>query len=339
LGQLILARLREFYRQPERVFWVYGFPILTMVALGIAFRNKEVQKVSVDVIEGPLAQTTVSAFPGQFFTAKVFDAETCRRRLRTGKTDLVVEATGPGRCAFHYDRSRPESAIARDKTDDALQRAAGRADVARVADNQVSEPGGRYIDFLVPGLVGASIMGGGLWGVAFVAVDLRMRNLLKRFLATPMRRSYFLIAIMASRLAFKITEVILLLLCAYFIFDVAVRGSILVVAMLILVGAVTFSGIGLLVGCRARTLEAVSGLMNAVMLPMWTLSGIFFASDRFPAVAQPFIKVLPLTALIDALRAVMLEGKSLLVVWPQVAVMAAWSIITFVLALRWFRWY
>jgi hypothetical protein len=312
--------LREFYRQPERVFWVYGFPILTMVALGVAFRNKEVQKVSLDVIQGPWAQTVNSALPSQSFHVTILDAETCRRRLRTGKADLVVEMTGPGKCTFYYDRSRPESAIARDKTNDALQRAAGRADVAQVADHQVSEPGSRYIDFLVPGLVGASIMGGGLWGVAFVAVDMRMRNLLKRFLATPMPKSYFLIAIMASRLAFKISEVILLLLCAYFIFNVAIQGSVLAVAVLILFGAVTFSGIGLLVGCRARTLEAVSGLMNAVMLPMWTLSGIFFSSDRFPAVAQPFIKVLPLTALIDALRAVMLESTSLL-------------------ALHWFRWY
>ena len=108
---------------------------------------------------------------------------------------------------------------------------------------------------------------------------------------------------------------------------------------LILLGGVRRSpGIGLLVASRAKTMETVSGLMNLVMLPMWVLSGIFFSSERFPDAVQPFIQALPLTALIDALRAVMLEGASLASQWPEVAILAAWGLVSFVLALRLFRW-
>jgi ABC-type multidrug transport system permease subunit len=239
---------------------------------------------------------------------------------------------------YYFDRTRPESVLARNTTDSALQRAAGRKDPVHVSDYEIEEAGSRYIDFLVPGLLGMSLMGGGLWGVGFVTVDMRIRKLLKRFLATPMRKSDFLWGIMLSRLVFMIPEMVLLLTFAYFAFGVVIQGSLGAVVFLIILGAFTFSGIGLLVASRARTLEAVSGLMNAVMLPMWVLSGIFFSSDRFPEAAQPFIKLIPLTPLINSLRAVMLEGTSLLALWPEVAILTAWGILTFVLALRWFRW-
>ncbi len=202
----------------------------------------------------------------------------------------------------------------------------------------MDEPGGRYIDFLVPGLLGMSLMGGGLWGVGFVTVDMRIRKLLKRLLATPMRKRDFLAAIMFSRLAFMVPEMLVILTFARLAFGVEIRGSLLAVAVLILLGAFTFSGLGLLVASRAKTMEAVSGLMNLIMLPMWVLSGIFFNSERFPEAAQPFIRLLPLTPLINSLRAVMLEGASLLSRVPDVGILAAWGVVTFLLALRWFRW-
>jgi ABC-2 type transport system permease protein len=228
--------------------------------------------------------------------------------------------------------------LARNTVDDALQRAAGRTDVAASGDIEVTEPGARYIDFLVPGLVGMGLMGGGLWGVGFVIVDMRIRKLLKRFLATPMKRYQFLAAIMLSRFLFMLPEIGVLLVFAWLAFDVRIQGSLLTVIFFVFLGAFTFSGVGLLVASRAKTLETVSGLMNLVMLPMWILSGIFFTSDRFPAAAQPFIKALPLTPLINSLRSVMLEGSSLVQLWPQAVILAVWGLMTSVLALRWFRW-
>jgi ABC-type multidrug transport system permease subunit len=344
LGQLILARLREFYREPEAIFWVYGFPILIVVALGIAFRNKPVERIVVDVEERPGTESA-SDFVRQAlaqdekYVVRTNDEAACRVRLRTGKTDLVVVPSETGRgYEYAFDPTRPEGLLARSRVDDALQRAKARKDPLQATDRELDEPGGRYIDFLVPGLLGMSLMGGGLWGVGFATVDLRIRKVLKRFLATPMRKGDFLAAILISRLLFLVPEVFVLLLFARLAFGVVIQGSLLAVAALILLGALTFAGIGLLVASRARTLEAVSGLMNLVMLPMWVLSGIFFSSERFPEVAQPFIQALPLTPLINALRNVTLEGASLASQWQQLSILGAWAAGSFLLALRFFRW-
>ncbi len=341
LGQIVLSRVREFYREPEALFWVYGFPILLVIGLGIAFRNQPVQRITVDIEAAPAAAAVAESLGEQpRFVATVYSPQEARQRLRTGKCDLIVSVTGdsPPSYEYIYDPSRPASVLARNAVDDALQRAAGRQDVARTTEREFNESGGRYIDFLIPGLLGMSLMGGGLWGVGFVTVDMRIRKLLKRFLATPMRKTDFLSGIMLSRMLFMVPEVLVLLIFARLAFDVKIFGSVTAVVFLILLGAVTFSGLGLLVAARPRTLEAVSGLMNLVMLPMWLLSGIFFSADRFPEAIQPLIKALPLTALIDALRAVMQDGAPLMSQWPPIAIMAAWSIASFYLALRWFRW-
>ena len=339
LGQLVLARLREFFRQPEVVFWVYGFPILMVVALGIAFRNRPVEQIRVDVQDSSYSSGVADALGASpKFKVQRGDADICRLRLRTGKTDLVVIANTGRQYEYFYDPTRPESLLARNSVDDALQRAAGRKDVAEPTDKELTEPGARYIDFLVPGLLGMGLMGGGLWGVGFVIVDMRIRRLLKRFIATPMKKHHFLAGIMLSRFLFMVPEIVILLLFSWLAFDVRVQGSLLTMMVFIFLGAFTFAGIGLLVGSRANTLETVSGLMNLVMLPMWILSGIFFSSDRFPAATQPFIKILPLTPLINALRAVVLEGHSLTQLLPEAGILAAWGVVTFALALRWFRW-
>ena len=357
LGQLILARLREFYREPEAVFWVYGFPILMAALLGIAFRNKPIERSVVDVVQSEKASEVVESLSKTSrFVTTVGDESTCRRRLRTAKTDVVVLIlplpfgagrgegqhngnlpTAPG-YEYLYDNNRPESVLARNAVDDALQRAAGRTDAVAVTDRQFDEPGGRYIDFLIPGLLGMSLMGGGLWGVGFVIVDMRLRKLLKRFLATPMKKTDFLLAIMCSRLLFLIPEVLVLLAFSRVAFGVRIHGNPLTMVLLIVIGAAAFAGIGLLVASRAKTIEAVSGLMNLIMLPMWMLSGIFFSSERFPETVQPFVKILPLTMLNDALRAVMLDGLSLNSQWVPIAGLSAWGLASFALALRWFRW-
>lgn len=339
--QLTLARLREFFREPEAVFWVYGFPILMSVLLGIAFRERPVEKIVVDVQQGLHAETALSALKAiEKFDVRKCDESACRMRLRTGKTQLVVVPAEGTAAAFDYlyDPARSESILARNATDDALQRAEGRQDSFAAQDREFKEPGGRYIDFLVPGLLGMSIMGGGLWGVGFVTVDMRIRKLLKRFLATPMKKTHFLAGVMLSRMCFLIPEVLVLIVFAAIAFGVKIYGSAVATGFLILLGSMTFSGFGLLVASRAKTIEAVSGLMNLVMLPMWMLSGIFFSSSRYPDAAQPFIKALPLTALIDALRAVMIDGASIFSQTSQVVLLAIWGTVTFVIALKIFRW-
>jgi ABC-type multidrug transport system permease subunit len=320
---------------------VYGFPVLMVVALGIAFRNKPVEQSTVDVQEGPGAARAAKALAGdKRLVVSVHDEAECHRRLRTGKTDLVViPDDSPRGYTYFYDPTRSEGPLARARADDALQRDAGREDpLPRHDDRHLDEPGSRYVDFLVPGLLGMSLMGGGMFGVGFTIVDMRIRKVLKRFLATPMRKRDFLLGMMLSRLILLAPEVFVLLLFARVAFGVVIQGSLLAMAVLILLGAVTFSGLGLLVASRARTLEAVSGLMNLVMLPMWILSGVFFSPERFPTEAQPFIQALPLTPLIDALRNVSLEGAGLETQSRQIAILCAWAAGSFLIALRIFRW-
>jgi ABC-2 type transport system permease protein len=337
LGQLVLARLREFYREPEAVFWVYGFPILMTLALGIAFREQPVQQFRVELI-GSHAKAAAKGLSGENFVVRVTGEAEAREQLRIGKTDLVVKANSAQDLEYVFVPTRAESKLARDEVDQVLQRAAGRQDAATVTSTELDAPGGRYIDFLIPGLLGMGLMGGGLWGVGYVTVDMRIRKLLKRFLATPMRKSDFLAALMISRLLFMVPEVLVLLLFAWLAFGVQIAGSLLVVLFLIVLGAVSFAGLGLLIACRATTIEAVSGLMNLVMLPMWIVSGIFFSRERFPEALQPVIRALPLTALIDSLRSVMLEGAPFLSQGREILTLLLWGVLSFLLALRLFRW-
>jgi ABC-type multidrug transport system permease subunit len=257
--------------------------------------------------------------------------------LRSGKVSIVVKPQNDA-FAYVFDPTRPESRSARLLVDDVLQRGKGRSDVLNVGEEKVIEPGARYVDFLVPGLIGMNLMGSGLWGLGFTVVIARSRKLLKRFAATPMRRSHYLLSFMLSRLVFLVLEVAAVIVFAWLVFGFTVRGSWLSVVLITILGGFTFSGIGLLVAARPTTIEGVSGLMNFIMLPMWLLSGTFFSSERFPQLLQPFIQALPLTALNNVLRALMNEGTSLSSNWLPIAILVAWCLISFVVALKIFRW-
>ncbi len=337
LLQLVLSRLREFVRQPEAVFWVYIFPILMVVALGIAFQNKPVDVFSVDAVAGTSESVLSTLRSDKRVKLKTLSLDECKQRLRVGKSDLYVRPADEG-LEYVLDPTRPNSLVAKAAIDDLIQRGSGREDVIAATTVEVTEPGGRYVDFLVPGLLGMGLMGGGLFGVGFAIVDLRLKKLLKRFLATPMKKTDFLASLMISRLVFMVPEIFLLLIFARVAFGVRIYGNLFALAFLVLLGAIQFGGVGLLVASRARTLEAASGLMNLVMLPMWTLSGVFFSYERFPQAIQPWIKVLPLTALNDALRATMLEGRPPWGLGFEIAIMIVWTAVTFVVALAIFRW-
>ena len=227
--------------------------------------------------------------------------------MRDGRAPVIVVPGSPP--TYRFDEARAESQVARLAVDAALQRAAGRADAFTPVQEPMQTVGSRYIDWLVPGLLGMNIMGTGMWGVGFSIVQARSKKLLKRLIATPMKKSHYLLSLVLSRLATLTLEVVIIVGFAWLAFDVAVHGSVWALAALALLGALAFGGLGLFVASRARTIEAVSGLMNLVMLPMWVLSGVFFAATNFPEVMQPFIHILPLTALNDAMRAVVNEGR------------------------------
>ena len=341
-SHLLMARLLELKREPEVIFWVFVFPLLLALGLGIAFRNKPADAVRVAIVEGTESQHTESLLAhssqAELFKTQVLPADEAQKSFRLGKFDLVIAPDGNGGLEYRYDPARPESVLARAEVNDALQSGAGRKDVVATRSKSSSEPGSRYIDFLIPGLLGMNLMNSGMWGIGFALVDMRQRKLLKRFVGTPMRRGDFLLAIMTSRLLLMVIEIGLLLVFGVIFFHMRVLGSITSIALLGGLGSLTFGGVGLLTASRAQKIESISGLINLVMMPMWIFSGVFFSYERFPAAIHPFIKALPLTALDDALRASILEGTPLLQQWPRLLILGLWGGISFVLALKWFRW-
>jgi ABC-2 type transport system permease protein len=337
LVELTLARFREFLREPEAVFWVFAFPVIMTCALGVAFRTRGTEPVIVGVAVQDGEGAVRHALEQQGgFTIRSLAPDDIERAIRDGRAPVVVVPGTPP--VYRFDEARAESQVARLAVDAALQRAAGRTDAFAARQQPIDIVGSRYIDWLVPGLLGMNIMGTGLWGVGFAIVQARTRKLLKRLVATPMSRAEYLASHVLSRLLFLALETIVIVGFAWVAFDVAVRGSLGALAVLALLGALSFGGLGLLVASRARTIEGVSGIMNLVMMPMWVLSGVFFASSNFPEVMQPFIQALPLTALNDALRGVINEGASLAALRGEVAILIGWGVLPFALALRLFRW-
>lgn len=337
LWQMTLNRWRDFYRQPETIFWVFAFPLLLAIVLGIAFRNKGPETLRIAVEAGAGADSMARMLAGsRDVRATVLPPAEAARQLKTGKVVLVVVAGDP--LVYRYDSTRAESRVARLATDDVLQRGLGRRDARSVEERKITERGSRYIDFLIPGLLGLNLMGTGMWGVGFAIVQVRAKKLLKRLVASPMKRPHYLLSYMIVRVAQVPLEVAVLIGFAVLAFDVPVRGSPVALLAVAILGCLAFSGLGLLVASRAQTVEGVAGLMNVVMLPMWGLSGVFFSSANFPDAMQPLIRVLPLTALNDALRAIMIDGASVTSQAGELGIVAAWGVVSFGIAMRIFRW-
>lgn len=343
IRQLALMRLRLFYREPGAMFWTFGFPLVLSFVLGIAFRNRPPDPVVV-AVEAPADAPLARADHAFELLAAMKNVEPKRMTapdaalaLRSGKVSLVVVPKTEG-YTYRYDETRPESRLAYLATDAALQRGEGRKDVFVPESLLVTEPGARYIDFLVPGLIGFGLMSTGLWGIGFSLAEMRTKKLLKRLMATPMRRTDFLFSFLVVRALLLLTELPPLLLFARFVFDVRIQGSLVALGLIALVGGLTFAVMGLLLASRAESPQVVSGLINVVSFPMYLCSGVFFSSAKFPEAMQPFIRALPLTALNDALRAVMIDGAPLASVAGKVGVCAAWGLGCFVLALRLFKW-
>lgn len=335
LVQLTLVRFREFLREPEALFWAFAFPILLAVGLGIAFRNRPAEVIKVAVETPELAQSLRSE---KQLDVQLLPPDAAAEALRAGKVALLALPASGGGVVYRYDDTNPDGRTARMLADSAVQRGAGRTDPVASRDQLLREPGSRYIDFLIPGLLGMTLMGNAVWSTGFAIVDARRKNLMKRLVATPMPRHYYLLSFLLARLALLVVEVGVLVSVGALVFGVPIRGGLASLALLCLLGSFSFCAFGLLLASRARTIEAVSGLMNVTMMPMWIVSGVFFSAQRFPRVVQPLIQALPLTAVIDALRANMLQGMNLAQVAPEVSILGVWLVVCFGLALRLFRW-
>ncbi len=335
--ELVKMRLREFVREPGILFWVFAFPLLMAFGLGIAFRSKPPERPRVAVVKGHTTSLSQAILSSPRVMAELKDEATARRDLARAKTDVIVrfDSTGP---TYIFDGTQEKGPSARLLVDDILERAAGRRDPIVSKEITSSEPGSRYIDFLLPGLIGMNLMGTSMWGVGYNLVVARKRRLLRRFAVTPMRRPQFLLSYFFARSLFLILEIGLLLLFGKFVFGTVIHGSILSLLVLGFLGAASFAGISLLIGARVENTESANGWMNLVQLPMWVLSGAFFSYERFPSWLHWPIRALPLTALNDGLRAIFNDGVSIGSTWPQLLVLGVWGTAGYVIALKTFRW-
>jgi ABC transporter DrrB family efflux protein len=329
-----MVRFRLLLREPEAIFWIFIFPILLAIGLGIAFRNRPADVLQVGATTAQLTQALAA---DRGLTAVTIDEAAGTHALATGNI-LLLAIQMPQGVAYKYDDTNPDARTAKLLADRAIEVAAGRNDPLKTEDALVHEKGSRYIDFVVPGLLGMNLMGSAMWGIGFTIADARQKKLLKRMVASPMPRWQYLASFLIARLVMLVIEVVVFLGFAWLVFGVPFRGSLWQLGILCVLTSLAFSALGLLTASRARTMEAVSGLMNLVMLPMWILSGVFFSASRFPAVVQPFVRALPLTAAIEALRGNMLQGMNLGQSIAQVAILLAWFVIPFAVSLRIFRW-
>src|SRR3569623_780327 len=315
LFALTMARSREFLREPSAVFWTFGFPLLITVALGIAFREQGPPRQVVAVIEGPRASELAGVLRAEpLLAVELLPADVAAARLRAAAVLLTVEggASAADPIVYRFDPARPEARGARRTADERLQRQAGRRDALATRDETAVARGGRYVDWMVPGLLGMQLLSGALWGTAWNIVTARQRRLLKRLAATFMRRGHYLLSYRLAGLLFVPLQVVVLFVFARLTFGVHVQGSLLSVFALSLLGSWSFAGLGLLCAARAQNSETANGLVNLVTLPMFVLCGVFFSSNRFPGFVQPLIRFLPLSAFNEALRHIVIDGASLL---------------------------
>ena len=339
LTELIKSRIREFMREPGYVFWVFGFPLLMAIGLGLAFRSKAPEPPRIAVTTSVAPEMSAVLMRSKRVSAERLPRTDAERQLTRTKIDLVVDQPEAGKpIVFKLDGAQDKSLLARAVTQDVLQRAAGRQDSLVIEERTVSEQGSRYVDFLVPGLIGLNLMGSSMWGIGFNLVLARKRKLLRRYAVTPMRRSHFLLSYFFSRSTFLVLELAVLIGFGRLVFGTHIQGSVAGLLVASTLGAAAFAAIGLLIGARLSSTEVAGGWMNFVQLPMWLLSGSFFSYERFPEWLQLPIRLLPLTAANDALRRIYNEAGSLSSIGFELGVLLAWSVIGFAVALRVFRW-
>jgi ABC-type multidrug transport system permease subunit len=335
---LTRVRTRLIVRQPEIMFWVFAFPVLLAVVLGFAFRTSGAADSRVGVRAGAAGDVLAARLAAEsgIELRRFDDPESARVALRSGAIDVLVDPGDPP--VLHVQAARPEAETARLRVlrNLELPPAGSRTEAARVEN--VEETGARYIDFLLPGLIGLNVYGTGLWAIGFGVADARQKKLLRRLLVTPMRRSSYLASFILFRLLFLALEVGSITAFGVWALDVPLRGNVLTFALVTLLGAMSYAGIGMLAVARVKTIEGASGMINLATVPVWLFSGVFFSYERFPEAVHPLLRALPLTPLNDALRAIMLDGASLAAVLPDVAIVLGWGVISFAAALRLFRW-
>jgi ABC-2 type transport system permease protein len=357
LKALVASQVKEFYREPEVVFWAFFFPVLLSWVLGIAFdvRGESARVVGALELESnrggtlhKLIEKSHQRYAGsssKYFSAKnknpfefmFTDKEGALRAIKQGKIEMFIELATDGKIKYYYDPKNSDARLSFLLLEKYFfppeQHAADSEPVPLVL------PGSRYIDFLIPGLLGLEIMNSSMWGIAWSLIEMRSKKLLRRMAASPMNRNVYVLSQIITRLAFGVVEFLAIYLFAFFYFKVRIEGSIAALIMVFISSNIAFGGLAFLLGAHSASTRVGNGIINAVTLPMMMLSGIFFSYHNFPSWAIPMIKLLPLTLITDCIRAIFLESAGIPRVLLPSCILFASGIIFTAASLKIFKWY
>jgi ABC-type multidrug transport system permease subunit len=367
--QLTITQVLETIREPEVLFWGILFPVLISIGLGFAFTQTAESKFHVILVETQHTELDsllkVYAQPNQIkgkslltwkitdktlgnteFNFEHSDWKSAIIALKRGEADVIV-TDSLGKAAYHFDPHNSQAQLVYMKLSALMQNpTSGDVETPNLGVSTTTaniQPltlkGVRYIDFLVPGLISMGVMSSIMWGLSYTIIERRSQKLLRRMVATPMKKSNFLIAMMFVRTVMNIVEALILFLAMWLLFGIQIQGNIGALAVLFLAGNIAFTGIAVLVSCRTSKTEVGTGWINAVQMPMMILSGIFFSYHNFPEWSIGIIRLLPLTALTDGIRSIFNEGAGWMeIITPSIA-LSAFGLLCFVVGAKWFKWY
>ena len=343
LFQLILTNFRGFFREPAIIFWAIFFPIVMAWVLGIAFSKKgeSVRTVYVIAQELPEKLTGEKVFgestgnPSRIRFKKTGEEEAVKA-VKQGVIAIYIEVAGDS-LIYHFDPVNPDAQLTHLILESGLHATGDSGNKTTI--QPLKAKGMRYVDFLVPGLIALGIMNSCIWGIGWSLIETRMIKLLRRMVATPMKKSVFLSSYIITRIMLGGVETLLLLTFTWLYFGTEITGNVAAFVTVFLAGIFAFSGLAILIASRTAKTEIANGLVNLVTLPMMILSGIFFNYHNFPDWAIPVIQALPLTLLADSIRAIFIEAAGFAEVLKPIGILSATGLVTFVAGLRMFKWY
>lgn len=367
---LFIMHAKTLMRQPAVLFWGIVFPILMALGLGLAFTQKmdTVHKIAVVSDQKDISADSSNAFE-QFLlnrTEKVKDNTgrkseykiTLRDKklgnntyifqrstdkdatvmLKRGEINLIIEQKG-SKTEYHFDPVNSDAQLTYLNLSRVINSKNNQVQTSRENIEPLTLKGTRYIDFFIPGLIAMGIMMSSVWGLGYGIIETRSKKLLRRMIATPMKKSYFLISLITVRSIMNFIEAALVFIFSYLVFGIVIQGSIAALFLIFIAGNVSFAGISILTSSRTDNPEVGNGLINAIATPMIVLSGIFFSYHNFPDWAIGFIKILPLTLLADGIRSIFIEGAGLAESTVPFFALIITGIICFYIGLRFFKWY
>ena len=361
LYQLTYTFFLETIREPDVLFWGILFPVLISIGLGLAFTQASESKFHIMIVEEN--QTELDSLLNIYavrslkneketFTWKIEDKiigntefnftrsdwKSAIVSLKRGESELIV-ADSVGEIRYHFDPLNSQAQLAYMKLSALIKSPASTVNAGENQINPLTLKGVRYIDFLVPGILSMGVMSSIMWGISYTIIERRSQKLLRRMVATPMRKSNFLISFMLVRILMNTVEALILLFFAWLLFGIHIQGNIGALVVLFLAGNIAFTGLAVLISTRTAKTEVGTGWINAVQMPMMILSGIFFSYHHFPEWSIGAIKLLPLTALTDGIRSIFNEGAGWMEILTPSIALSGFGIICFVVGLRLFKWF